>query len=45
METRRNCRANSKRYRIIFHLWTNEVITDTIMYPYEVFRPEMLWEE
>jgi plasmid stabilization system protein ParE len=34
-----------KRYRIIFHLWANEVIIDTIMYPYEVFRPEMLWEE
>jgi plasmid stabilization system protein ParE len=33
-----------KRYRVIFHILGNEVIIDTIAFPYQVFRPEMLWE-
>jgi plasmid stabilization system protein ParE len=34
-----------KRYRIIFHIIGDEVIIDTIVYPYRIFRPEMLWEK
>ena len=34
-----------KRYRIIFHIIGNEVIIDTIAFPYQIFRPEMLLEE
>lgn len=34
-----------KRYRIIFHIIDDEVIIDTIVYSYQIFRPEMLWEE
>ncbi len=31
-----------KRYRIIFHVAAKEVVIDTIVFPYEVFRPEYL---
>jgi len=31
-----------KRYRIILHIIANEVIIDTIVFPYEIFRPERL---
>lgn len=33
-----------KRYRIIFHVTLEEVIIDTIIYPYQVFHPEKLGE-
>lgn len=31
-----------KRYRVIFHIIGGEVVIDTIVYPYQIFRPEML---
>jgi plasmid stabilization system protein ParE len=31
-----------KRYRVIFHIINDEVIVDTVLFPYQVFRPEML---
>jgi plasmid stabilization system protein ParE len=34
-----------KRYRIIFHIIGDEVIIDTIAFPYQIFRPEMLLEK
>jgi plasmid stabilization system protein ParE len=33
-----------KRYRVIFHIAGEEVIIDTIVFPYQVFRPEQLGE-
>lgn len=34
-----------KRYRIIFHIVRQEVIIDTIVYPYQMFRPDLLLKE
>jgi plasmid stabilization system protein ParE len=34
-----------KRYRVIFHIVSNQVIIDTIIFPYQIFRPEKLAEE
>jgi len=33
-----------KRYRVIFHVNTDEVIIATIVYPYQIFRSEKLGE-
>ena len=34
-----------KRYRIIFHIDRNQVLIDTIVFPYQRFRPESLGGE